>query len=114
MSLFTKALIIISTGFFLLTGIMFAFEGHMKAAGGAFLVFGILAFVGSSGWFFTRFRLPPMPPNSPAPNLFSEVKRFAEHYPGWPSRIACIFMLVIVGGMLLNLITIMKSIYEKL
>lgn len=110
MGKFTRALIVIVGGGFLFLALVAAMQGAYGAAIGALIFGGMVAFVGGVGWFHFKFPLPPLPAGSPTPNLFSELKRFKKHYPGWPSKLAtyvALGLFVLVVG--LRLLEFLRS-----
>jgi len=93
-----------------LLALLLTASGNWKAASGALSILAVVAFFVGIGWFHFRYPLPPLPKGS-SQSLWSEVRRFKEHYPGWPSKLVAyglptLFALAIVP----RLFALIKSI----
>lgn len=92
MSKFTTTFVsVVAAGFFALAAWLVA-KGAYGPALTSLVLCAVVAFIGSLGWFESKYPLPPLPPGT-RPTLIREAFRYLEHYPGWPGKVA--FM---VGG----------------
>jgi hypothetical protein len=104
MSKFTRWFVcLVAGGFFLLALVAFA-QGAIKAALAGMILGLMVAFIGGIGWFEARFPLPQLPAGE-RPTLLGGAKRYLEHYPGWPGRLAAI---VILGLLALGLLVVIS------
>ncbi|MDT7519622.1 hypothetical protein RAE19_13025 [Rhodoferax sp. TBRC 17660] len=108
MSFFTRALIAVSSFMFLAIAVGMAIRGNYGAAATAGGLACFILFMGGMAWFEKKYPLPPLPKGE-VPTLGGEARRYLEHYPGAPGKVAAVVLGIIL---LLAIVTFILRLWH--
>ncbi|MES3003816.1 MAG: hypothetical protein V4787_24205 [Pseudomonadota bacterium] len=103
MGKFTSAFVVIIAGGFFAVALRALQLGAYQPAIAAAVFGALVLLIGAIGWFDKRFPLPPLPSNERT-TLIGAAARYWRAYPGWPGRVAAVFLVLVVVGVVLKFV----------